>query len=358
VPASTWDAALSHIRDLDDTARLAWEASFVGRLEHVEKAFERAFAEKEYTVAAELASCLGEGGREDRTVQLLETTIAAAEASQAVPAADLLDMQRLLAWHVGEKVSGHGDPKRAEEIARRLVRDSTTVYGPDHRETLAARIGLARQVGAAGDPREALTMAQEADAAATAAFGADDRATLGARFEVAIWTREVDGAAAGAERFTELIQQAERLDPPPWSLIIDGMWNLAGCLSDVGDHAQAIQVSEDAIGLCQQLWGPTHARVLDMRLTQAHVIGSSGDPQTAADLSGRLAEDCAEILGGTHLTTLEARCAAARWSAAAGDHQAAGQRYDALLADLVRILGDDHWLTQQCRTELTEIKKL
>jgi len=358
VPASTWDAALSHIRDLDDTARLAWEASFVGRLEHVEKAFERAFAEKEYTVTAELASCLGEAGHEDRAVHLLETTIAAAEASQAVPAADLLDMQRLLAWHVGEKVSGHGDPKRAEEIARRLVRDSTTVYGPDHRETLAARIGLARQVGAAGDPREALTMAQEADAAATAAFGADDRATLGARFEVAIWTREVDGAAAGAERFTELIQQAERLDPPPWSLIIDGMWNLAGCLSDVGDHAQAIQVSEDAIGLCQQLWGPTHARVLDMRLTQAHVIGSSGDPQTAADLSGRLAEDCAEILGGTHLTTLEARCAAARWSAAAGDHQAAGQRYDALLADLVRILGDDHWLTQQCRTELTEIKKL
>jgi len=300
VPASTWDAALSHIRDLDDTARLAWEASFAGRLEHVEKAFERAFAEKEYTVAAELASCLGEAGREDRAVHLLETTIAAAEASQAVPAADLLDMQRLRAWHVGEKVSGHGDPKRAEEIARRLVRDSTTVYGPGHRETLAARIGLARQVGAAGNPREALTMAQEADAAATAAFGADDLATLDARFEVAIWTRELDGAAAGAERFTELIQQAERLDPPPWSLIIDGMWNLAGCLSDVGDHAQAIQVNEDAIGLCQQLWGPTHARVLPMRLTQAHLIGSSGDPQTAADLSGRLAEDCAGILGGTH----------------------------------------------------------
>ncbi len=78
VPASTWDAALSHIRDLDDTARLAWEASFAGRLGHVEKAFERALAEKEYTVAAELASCLGEAGREERAIQLLETTIAAA----------------------------------------------------------------------------------------------------------------------------------------------------------------------------------------------------------------------------------------------------------------------------------------
>ena len=41
------------------------------------------------------------------------------------------------------------------------MRESTTVYGPDHRETLAARIGLARQVGAAGNPGQALTMAQE-----------------------------------------------------------------------------------------------------------------------------------------------------------------------------------------------------
>ncbi len=136
------------------------------------------------------------------------------------------------------------------------------------------------------------------------------------------------------------------------------MGNLASCLSDVGDHAQAIQVIEDAVGLNQQLWGATHARVLWMRLGQADVIGSSGDPETAADLSCRLADDCAEVLGGTHLTTLEARRAVARWTAAAGDHQAAGHRYDALLADLARILGDDHWLTQQCRTELAEIKQI
>jgi hypothetical protein len=357
VPASTWDAALEHIRDLDDTARLAWEASFAGRPEHVEKAFKRAFAEKGYVVAAELASCLGEAGREGRAIQLLEITIAAAEASQAVPAADLLDMRRTLVWHVREKTGGHGDPQRAEELARRLVRHSTTVYGPDHRETLTARISLVRQVGAAGNPRQALTMAQEADAAATAALGADDRTTLSARFEVAGLTAEVDGSAAGAERFAELIQQAERLDPPPWLLIADSMVNLASLLSDAGHHTQAVQVSEDAISLGQQLWGATHARVLWMRLGQAHVVGSSGDPQTAADLSGRLTNDCAEVLGGTHLTTLEARRAVARWTAAAGDHQTAGQRYDALLADLARILGDDHWLTRQCRAELAEIKK-
>ena len=69
--------------------------------------------------------------------------------------------------------------------------DSTTVYGPAHRETLGATITLARQVGATGNPRQALNIAREVDAAATAAFGAGDWTTLDARFEVAVWTREV-----------------------------------------------------------------------------------------------------------------------------------------------------------------------
>ena len=356
VPASTWDAALRHIRDPDDTVRLAWEASFAGRLEHVDKTFERALAEKEYTVAAQLAVCLGEAGREERAVQLLETTIAAAEASQAA-SADRLVMQRLLTWFVGGKMTGYGDPERAQEMARRLVRDSTAAYGAAHRETLGARIALARQAGAAGNPRQALTIAREVDAAATAALGPDDQTTLDARFEVGLWTSEVDGAAAGAERFTELIQQAEQLDPPPQPLIADSMMNLALQLGDEGNHALAAQVSEDAISLGQQVWDATHAHVLWMRLEQTSVAGSSGDHQAAADLSSRLADDCAEILGESHLISLRARHAVARWTAAAGDREAAGQRYAALLADLARALGDDHWLAQRCRLELAEIKK-
>ena len=175
----------------------------------------------------------GSEGREGRAIELLETTIAEAQGDPAVPAPDLLAMRHLLAWEVGEKLGGHGDPQRALEIARRVVRDSTTVYGPAHRETLHATITLARQVGAAGNPREALALAREVDATAIAAFGAGGCTTLNARFEVAVWTREVDGAAAGAERYAELIRQAERLEVPPQSVIADSMWNLAGCLRRV-----------------------------------------------------------------------------------------------------------------------------
>jgi hypothetical protein len=166
----------------------------------------------------------------------------------------------------------------------------------------------------------------------------------------------VHGPAAGAERFAELIRQVEQLEAPP-GLIDDSMANLAECLSESGDHTRAIQASEDAINLTQQLYGATHARVLRKRLTHAQVVGSSGDHQTAADLSGHLADECAEIIGESHLTTLESRLAAARWTAAGGDHAGATRRYEALLADLARVLDDDHWLAQQCRKELAELKE-
>ena len=307
-------------------------------------------------LALELADFLGEVGREGRAIELLETTIAAAEGDPAVPAQDLLAMRWLLAWHVGEKTTGSGDPTRAVTIARRVVDDSKTVYGPAHRETLGAMITLARQVGATGNPRQALKIARKVDAAGTAAFGAGDWTTLGARFEVAVWTKEVHGPAAGAERFAGLIRQVEQLEAPP-GLIADSMANLAECLSESGDHTRAIQASEDAINLTQQLYGATPARVLRKRLTHAQVVGSSGDHQTAAGLSGHLADECAEIIGESHLTTLESRLAAARWTATGGDHAGATRRYEALLADLARVLDDDHWLAQQCCKELAELKE-
>jgi hypothetical protein len=128
-------------------------------------------------------------------------------------------------------------------------------------------VALARQVGAAGDPNRALTLAREIDAEATATLGADHEITLSARFEIAHWTREVDGAAAAAEGYAKLIEQMEALEPEPWSAITDVMWNLGSCLSDVGDHARAVQISAAAIEQARQAYGDTHIRVLRMRLT-------------------------------------------------------------------------------------------
>jgi hypothetical protein len=356
IPDAVWQALLQHAQPAE-TVEIAWQASFAGRIEHVELAFARAFASAEYTAAARIAGCLGEAGRESRAIDLLETTIAKAEASPTVSAEDMLAMRSALAWQVGNKVGERGDPKRALEIAEQVVRDSTVLHGAAHRKTLAARITLARQVGAVGEPHQALAIARDVDAESTAALGADDRMTLRARFEVAVWTRGVDGAAASAARFAELVRQAEQLKPQPQSLIIDAMWNLGECLSDAGDHVNAVKTSQAAIDKARLAYGDRYIYVLEMRLTHIRVVGLSGDTPSAVALGGRLANDCAEILGESHLTTLEARLAEAHWTASAGNHGAAADLYDALQSRLAQVVDDDHWLAQQCRAERAELKK-
>ena len=108
IPDAVWRELVQHA-EWAEIMEVAWQASVAGRLEHVDSAFTRAFAAKEYVIAAELANVLGEGGRESRSIELLEATIAAAEADPAAPAPDLLTIRHLLAWQVGEKTGGHGD---------------------------------------------------------------------------------------------------------------------------------------------------------------------------------------------------------------------------------------------------------
>ena len=356
IPDATWQALIRHAEPAE-VVEIAWQASFAGRIEQVESAFARVVAAKEYLGAAEVAACLGEAGREHRAIELLETTMAKTEGDPAVSPEDVLAMRHALAWQLGAKVRGHGDPNRAREVAQQVVRDSTAVHGAAHPKTLAATVMLARQVGAAGDPHQALAIARGIDAQATASLGAGHWTTLNARYEVAVWTREVDGAAAGAEHFAELIEQAEQLEPQPRHLIMSSMWQLGGCLSDTSDHARAVQVSKAAMDEARKAYSEAHSLVLRMRLTHVRVVGSSGDPGSAATLGGRLASDCAEFLGEPHLTTLEARHELARWTAAAGDHETAKRLYDALQADLAQLLDHDHWLAQRCRTELGEINQ-
>jgi eukaryotic-like serine/threonine-protein kinase len=356
IPDATWKALIQHAEPAD-AVEIAWQASFAGRIEQVESAFARALAAHEYLGAARAAFCLGEAGHERRAIELLEATIAKAEADPSMSPEDLLTVRRALAWQIGSKVSGHGDPHRALQIARQVLRDSTTIHGPAHPETLSATVALARQVGAAGDPNRALALAREIDAEATATLGADHETTLRARFEIAHWTRAVDGAAAAAEGYAKLIEQMEALEPEPRSAIIDSMWNLGSCLSDVGDHARAVQISAAAIDKARQAYGDTHMRVLRMRLTHIRVIGSSGDPGSAATLGGRLASDCAELLGESHLTTLEARHELAYWTAAAGDQKTAIPLYHVLQADLDKFLDHDHWLTHHNRAEFAELEQ-
>lgn len=310
------------------------------------RAFDRALAAGQYLAATHLAICLGDAGPEGRAVKLLELTIERAEASGAVSAEYLLSMRRRLAWELGEKVGGHGDPLHALDIIQRVADDSTALLGRDHPDTLLAQLGLARQLGASGDPQQALDIARDVGNRAT-----EQDMILSARFEAAVWTRRLDGPAAAVRLFRELIEYAESLESVSWSFIIDCAWNLGGALIDTGDAEAALPILENAIEESKRAYGWEHRRTLNKRLTYIDAVGAAGNPRKAVELAGRLAEDSGRTLGDGHLTTLEARFALASWTSEGGDEVTARQLFEALHADTVGLLGEDHWLAVDTRTE-------
>jgi eukaryotic-like serine/threonine-protein kinase len=314
VPRETWQALIDRVEP-DDLVAVGWEASLVGELDHIERAVDRAMAADHYLAAARLAACLGDAGRESRAVDLLEQAVTRAKSSGQVPPQDMLSMRIELAWIIGERMGGQGDPSRALTLMRRVAEDSASVLGSQHPRTFWAHCIMARQIGGAGDPASALAVAQTVIEDATRAFGPHADATLDARFEAAVWTREVAGPAAGADAFRTLLADAKSLAGPDRTPPLDVAWNLAGALLDAGSTTEALSLLEPLVGDHERTYGPRHRRTLNIRSSYIEAVAGVGDTDRAAPLATDLVHDCRTALGDTHPTTLAAKASLAEYAA-------------------------------------------
>jgi hypothetical protein len=349
VPEVTWTVLVDRV-DPADLVSVAWEASFAGHIDHVRRALDRTVAQREYLPAAALAVCLGDSGWETEAARRLEQIIAQATESGTVAPRDLLQMRDALAWCIGEKVGGHGDPQRSLDIIRDVVADSAALLGEDHPDTLVARIGLARQLGATGAASQALELAADVATRATRTLGPEHDVTLSARFELAIWTRTVQGAHSGAEHFRRLLAYLQTLDPPPSLAIIETLWNLGGALLEDNDPTAALAYLDAAVKESSDAYGHDHSTTMAIRLTHLEAVGEVGQPAKAAELAAELADDCARRLSPAHLSALQARHARAKWTARAGNPASAVTQYTVLNADILHLLDENHWLAQEVRT--------
>lgn len=354
IPDTTWATVIDQAEPAD-AVEVAWQASFAGRTEHIVRAFDCALAAGQYVIAAEMAACLGDAGQERKAVELFEVTIDQAERSGTVSAEDLLVMRDNLAWQLGEKVGGQGDPVRALEIARRVAADSAALRGPAHLKTLRARLTLARQLGGAGARKDALALAREVGAHATDALGADHDIVLSARFEAAVWTRRVEGAEAAARQFGELLEDARSRHSVDLQFLIDCAWNLGGSLLEADDAHAALPALEAAINDAKLTYGEAHAHTLTIRLTHLNAVDATSGPAAAVELAKQLVEDSTRALGDDHVTTLEARCRVAGWTAEVGEVAAAVRMFEEIHADAVQALGGNHWLVEGVRAELIRL---
>jgi hypothetical protein len=341
--------------DLTDAVEVAWQASFAGRPDHAMLVSERALADKEYVIAAQMASCLGSAGQERQAIELLQLTIEQAEQSRTVPTEDVLAMRDRLTWELGAKIAGHGDPQRALEVARRVAVDSVELLGPTHPQTFRAQLTLARQLGAAGIHADALALALAVRTQATDVLGAEHYIVDSSRFEAAVWAGRVEGPEEAVRQFGDLLEELRARPSTDLSTTISYAWNLGAALLTAGDAHAALLVLEAVVNDARLTYDETYPKTLNYRLTYLEAIAATTGPAAAAELAEQLVDDSSRVLGDDHLTTLEARYGAARWTAEAGEDAAAARMFEEIHDDAVQVLGENHWLVEDLRTQLTRL---
>jgi hypothetical protein len=310
IPDETWAAVADHAA-LAEAVDVAWQACYAGRFAHAQAVAERALAQCQFMIAAQVAECLGVAGQERAAVALLEAAVAGAERSASVDPQDLLAMRRMLAWEVGEKRAGQGDPERALLIARRVAADAAELFGEIHPETLLARVHVARQLGATGAAEEALAVADTVSEQAAAALGPDHPVVDTARFEAAVWAEDTHGLETMTRRFGELL--ADMRERPDLDVLatIDIEWNLGGALLAAGDPHSAVPLLKALVDKAAEAFGPTYARTLGYRQTHLAAVAAAAadvsESKWVADLAAELVADCIQVLGPDHVITVAAQ---------------------------------------------------
>jgi hypothetical protein len=352
VPDETWRAFIDHAA-LPDAVEIAWQACLAGRPEHACAVAQRAIAQRGFAIAARVASCLGNAGEEQIAVDLLQHALEWADGSGQVAPEDLLAMRRTLAWELGAKRGGYGNPARALEIARRVAADAAELWGDTHPDALFAQLVVARQLGGTGAAADALAMAQRVCNQASALLGSDHDVVDGARFEVAAWTRRVHGPVEAAKRFRELLTDLQQRPATDVLSTIDIEWNLGSYLLEAGDSRTALPILKLVTEKAEARYGRTFARSLGYRHSYIEAVAAACAPGAALGLAHELVTDCCNVLGADHLMTLKAKYLVAMLVSQAGDGDAAARLFEALHSDVARVLGDDHWLADDARRHFT-----
>jgi len=271
--------------------------------------FERAAAESDYTCAdgvLDLARLvLGARRSEpnfgnaraartlaDRTIAALARRISAGHAGPQAPAsaeelsvltlADLhtaLDLTSNDTWQAVQKFGSSGNYGAARDLFQLIAdahRDSDA-YGPEHPDTLAARLALANWTGQAGDAARARDQVAALVLVSERVRGPEDQNTLGIRSSLARWTGQAGDAAGARDQFAALLPVNERV------------------------------------------MGPEHLHTLIIRNNLAHWIGQAGDPVGARDQFAVLLPVYERVMGPEHPETLNTRNNLAYWNRQVGE---------------------------------------
>jgi serine/threonine protein kinase len=216
------------------------------------------------------------------------------------------------------------EPGRSDEAIERYQRtlvDQQHTLGPDHPDTLATRVSIAREMAACGDHAGAEQEFRDVYAARQQKLGPDHPDTLIAWFSIAQ-------------------QMAAR-----------------------GEHAGAEQEFRGMLPQLRRRLGPDHPDTLATQFSIAREMAARGDHAGAQEEFRDVLPYLERKLRRDHPVTLIARFSIAREMAARGDHAEAEQEFREILPHLRRKLGPDHpdtlaaaeWIEALARDECLDV---
>jgi Tetratricopeptide repeat len=271
---------------------------------------------------------------------LLPHVQAAAPADSAAAAA--------IADYLGQS----GSYPIARNSMKRVVEARERAYGPEHRDTLIARGGLAHWTALGGDAAAARDQSAALVPVAERVLGPEHRDTLFLRRELAWWTGEAGDAAAARDQSAALVPIVERVFGPEHGETLPVRQSLAAFTGRAGDPAAARDQSAALLPVYERVLGPEHPGTLGIRGNLAGWTGQAGDPAAARRLSAALLPVYERVFGPEHPGTLKSRRDVANWTGEAGDAAAARDQLAELLPVYERVLGAQHPETLATRDAL------
>lgn len=242
-----------------------------------------------------------------------------------------------------------GDTTGAVSELGDLLTDVLSVLGPDDPIVLKVRYNMARWTGISGDAAAALAAFEPLLADQSRVLGPDDPDTFSTRGAVIYWRGMLGDAAAAVIAFEQLLEDRLRVLGPDHRDTLTSRYNVARWRGHAGDAPAAAAAFEQLLADRLRLLGPDHPDTLGARHSLAYWRGEAGDVPGALAAFEQLLADRVRLLGPDHPRTLGTRANVARWRGEAGDPAGAAADYEQLLIDRLRVLGPDHPATLRTR---------
>jgi serine/threonine protein kinase len=267
-------------------------------------------------------------------------TTDAANARHQRALADHADPLARYASSPSDREPGRSD--EAIELYQRTLVDQQHALGPDHPDTLATRVSIAREMAACGDHAGAEEAFREVLAARQRTLGPEHPDTLIARFNIA-QQMAARGDHAGAEQeFRDVFAARQRILGPEHRDTLIARFSIAQQMAAQGAHAGAEQEFRGILPHLRRKLGPDHPDTLAARFSIAREMAVRGDHAGAQEEFRDVLPHLERKLGRDHPVTLIARFSIAREMAAQGNHASAQEEFRRILPHLRRKLGPDH----------------